>query len=68
MVSDDDIEMIEVELKLKPIKLFLTTHGGSVYAAFKAVDIIKTLQVPVHTIVIGYVASAGTILSIYADT
>ena len=47
----------------KPIKLFLTTYGGDIHAALKAVDVIRSMAVDVHTIVVGYVASAGTLLS-----
>jgi len=46
-----------------PIMLHITTNGGLVHAAFSVVDVIKTLKVPVHTVIDGYVASAGTIIS-----
>ena len=47
----------------KPIVLHLTTLGGVVHAALGMVDRIKRMKVPVHTVVAGYVASAGTLLS-----
>lgn len=47
-----------------PIVLVLTTHGGLVHAAFSIVDTILSLKVPVHTVVSGYVASAGTLISL----
>lgn len=47
-----------------PIYLHLTTNGGSIHAAFSVVDCIQTLGVPVHTVVDGFVASAGTLISI----
>lgn len=47
-----------------PITLYLTTHGGLVHAAFSAVDTIRALKVPVHTVITGYCASAGTLLSL----
>lgn len=47
-----------------PIYLHLTTNGGSIHAAFSVVDCIKTLGFPVYTIVDGFVASAGTLISI----
>ena len=47
-----------------PIYLHLTTNGGSIHAAFSAVDCIKTLGVPVYTVVDGFVASAGTLISL----
>lgn len=48
----------------KPIVLVLTTHGGLVHAAFSIVDTIQSLRVPVNTVVSGYVASAGTLISL----
>jgi len=53
-----------VSVESVPITLYLTTHGGLVYAAFSAVDTIKALKVPVHTVITGYCASAGTLLSL----
>src|SRR5210317_1448763 len=47
-----------------PIYLYLTTNGGDVYAAFSAVDCIKSLRCPVYTVVDGFVASAGTLISL----
>ena len=51
-------------VKPKPIELYLTTHGGIVHAAFAIVDTLLSMKVPVHTIVSGYVASAGTLISL----
>jgi len=48
----------------KPIVLMLTTMGGLVHAAFTVVDTIRALRIPVHTVVSGYVASAGTLISL----
>ena len=47
-----------------PIYLHLTTDGGSIHSAFSVVDTINALPVPVHTIVDGFVASAGTLISL----
>ena len=47
-----------------PIKLHITTYGGLVHAAFSAIACIKTSKVPVHTIIDGYAASAGTLISV----
>lgn len=72
----DDVEKVEavarkektkfvsVKVEPKPIILVLTTHGGLVHAAFSVVDTILSLRVPVHTVVSGYVASAGTLISL----
>ena len=53
-----------VSVETVPIVLYLTTHGGLVHAAFSAVDTIRALKVPVHTVITGYCASAGTLLSL----
>lgn len=47
-----------------PVHLHVTTYGGLVDAAFSAVDCIKGLKVPVVTVVDGYVASAGTLITL----
>lgn len=70
-------ELRQVETKLKliamthgmepnPIYLHLTTDGGSIHAAFSAVDCIQSLSIPVYTVVDGFVASAGTLISLSA--
>ena len=57
-------KMVDVVIDPKPIILHITTHGGLVHAAFSVVDTIRSLRVPVHTVVSGYVASAGTLISL----
>lgn len=68
-------ELHAVEAKLKmltlthgvepgAIYLHLTTDGGSIHSAFSVVDCIQSLSVPVHTVVDGFVASAGTLISL----
>lgn len=47
-----------------PIYLHLTTNGGEIHAAFNVVDTINQLSVPVYTVVDGFVASAGTLISL----
>ncbi len=72
----DDVDKVEAALKKektkysfvkiepRPIKIHITTHGGIVHAAFSIVDTILSLRVPVYTYVDGYVASAGTLISL----
>lgn len=50
-----------------PIKLHITSNGGSVFAAFRAINCIKSLNVEVHSIVDGYAASAATLISVCCD-
>lgn len=48
----------------QPLYLHLTTNGGCVHSAFSVVDCIQSLKVPVYTVVDGFVASAGTLISL----
>ena len=67
-IRNMQIKMQTIALKMgiepPPIKLHLTTYGGSVHAAFSVIACIKSSKVPVHTVVDGYVASAGTMISV----
>lgn len=60
----DKLKYVHISIEPKPIVLYLTTYGGLVHAALAVVDTIHSLKVPVHTVVSGYVASAGTLLSL----
>jgi ATP-dependent protease ClpP protease subunit len=53
-----------IDAKNTPIYLHLSTLGGSIHAAFSVVDCIRGMHVPVYTVADGFVASAGTIISI----
>jgi ATP-dependent protease ClpP protease subunit len=50
-----------------PVYLHITTHGGQIHAAFSVIDCIQQLGVPVYTVVDGFVASAGTLISICGE-
>lgn len=50
-----------------PIYLHLNTPGGSIHAAFAVVDCIEALGLPVYTICEGFVASAGTLISLAGE-
>ena len=47
-----------------PIYLHISSFGGSVFAAFTAIDIIMACQVDIYTIIDGASASAGTLMSV----
>ncbi len=47
-----------------PIYLHINSNGGSVFAAFTAIDNIMNCKVPVYTIIEGASASAATIMSV----
>jgi ATP-dependent protease ClpP protease subunit len=66
---NDDFKSLKISTKNPnltpmPVYLHITTCGGSLYDVLYAYDVIKNSQVPIYTICEGYVASAGTILSI----
>ena len=44
--------------------LHITSFGGSLLACFRAVDAIKKSIMPIYTVVEGYAASAGTLMSV----
>ena len=48
--------------KSSPIKLIISTYGGSVDEMFSLYDVIKYVPCPVHIIAIGKVMSAGVLL------
>jgi ATP-dependent protease ClpP protease subunit len=54
---------INIDISAKPIILVITTYGGLVASAWSTVDCIQNLSVPVHSVIRGYVASAGTIIT-----
>ena len=48
----------------KPIILHITTRGGDLLASFFAFDKIRGSKIPIHTVIEGSVASAGSVMSI----
>lgn len=48
----------------KPLYLHITSYGGSLFACFRGIDAIKRSQIPIHTVVDGYAASAATLMSV----
>ena len=47
-----------------PIFLHINSFGGSVFDAMTAIDVIQNSKIPVHTIIEGATASAGTLMSV----
>tara|TARA_Y100000389_G_C17465724_1_gene525348 strand:- start:3782 stop:4474 length:693 start_codon:yes stop_codon:yes gene_type:complete len=54
----------KITMTPEPIMLHINSYGGSVFAAFAAVDMIMQSKIPIHTIVEGATASSGTIMSV----
>jgi ATP-dependent protease ClpP protease subunit len=48
----------------KPIFLHITTNGGDLLSGFLAYDKVKGSKIPIHTVIEGSVASAGSLISI----
>lgn len=65
-IIDDKMSVVSITYRIDPlpIYLYITTNGGSIHAAMSAIDCIKSLRCPVYTIVDGFVASAGTLISL----
>jgi ATP-dependent Clp protease protease subunit len=44
------------------VRLFINTHGGDLNVMFAIHDVIRSIPCPIHTIGMGHVMSAGTLL------
>jgi ATP-dependent Clp endopeptidase proteolytic subunit ClpP len=58
------ITSIKLHLETIPIFLHINSKGGSVFDAFNAIDVIQSCRMPIHTIIEGATASAGTLISV----
>lgn len=47
------------------IYLHITSYGGTVFEALKIMDVIERSTLPIHTIIDGYAASAGSLIALY---
>ena len=62
--QSDNEDQFDIKIEPKPITLYITSNGGYVYQVFSAIDTIRGMKIPVHTVCKGFVASAGTLLSL----
>lgn len=64
-----ELRMLSMKMGLGPvpIRLHISSFGGSVLSAFSTIDCIKSLDVPVNTYIDGYAASAGTLMSVVGN-
>jgi ATP-dependent Clp protease, protease subunit len=53
---------LESEDRSKPIRLYINSPGGVVYAGMAIYDTIQQLNCPVSTVAVGFTASFGTVL------
>jgi len=49
--------------KPKPLKIYINSNGGDVFAAIPLIDAIKNSSIPIHTYVEGMAASAASLIS-----
>jgi ATP-dependent Clp protease protease subunit len=61
--KDQELDYCSIDVKCKPIYLYITSNGGTVHQALSVYDLIRSLRVPVYTVCKGNVASSGTIIS-----
>ena len=65
---DKDLQVVRVKYGVQvPIKLYISSYGGSIFAGFSTVDTIKSLRTPVHTYIDGSAASAATLISVVGE-
>lgn len=63
---DKDSKIFSDNFKISPppINLHIQSEGGSLMNTFYVIDLINNLETPVYTYVDGYVASAGSLISV----
>ena len=49
---------------LTPIWLHMESHGGALFSAFGVADQIQKIKTPIYSVVEGFCASAGTVISV----
>lgn len=54
----------EVEYKVKPINLYISSFGGLAHDALGLISVMKSSPTPIHTYVTGKAMSAGSLISI----
>lgn len=68
-----NLRILEISLKIDAIDkninpeifLHITTDGGCITSAFSIIDCMEGLSIPVNTVIVGNVSSAGTLISIH---
>lgn len=55
---------VENDIEPPPIVLHISSYGGSVFAGFAGMGVVRSNPLPIHTIVDGAAASAATLLSV----
>jgi len=69
-INEDDMRLTkiyalhDIEYKLKPIKIYIDSYGGSAYQCFGLLSVMKSSKTPIHTIVTGCAMSCGFMMLI----
>lgn len=58
-ITDDKKEKREKDYEREPIRIYINSYGGSVYAMWMLIDAIETSKTPVYTYCNGYCMSAA---------
>jgi ATP-dependent protease ClpP protease subunit len=58
-----DYDDIVQNAEPKPLKIFINSNGGEIFAAIPLIDAIKNCSIPVHTYIEGIAASAASLIS-----
>ena len=59
--------LLEQEGPKMPITVFINSPGGEIFSGFAIFDMLKFVTCPITTVVTGFAASMGSILSLAAD-
>ena len=59
--------LLEQEGDDQPLTVFINSPGGEIFSGFAIFDMLNFISCPVTTIVTGFAASMGSILSLAAD-
>lgn len=63
---DKDLQIFKIKFDVEPppIKIFINSPGGSIFAGLSIVDTIRNCVSPVHTYIDGNASSAATLISV----
>ena len=66
---EEENKILSFKMKIDPIPIYLhiSSYGGCVFSAFNVIDVIKSCEVPIYSIIEGCAASAGTLMSVVCD-
>lgn len=63
----NQLVLLEQEDPKQGITVFINSPGGEIFSGFAIFDMLKFIQCPITTVVTGFAASMGSVLSLAAD-